>query len=105
MCIRDSIKKASKSDKQKVLTSKEKIQSNGITFAVIVAYCRACTWYMVAMVLFFNVMLHSVSVATNLWLAKWSTANDVRTDSENATFSQVTACDGSGSPKYVQMSS
>ena len=91
----DDSKKATRSDEQKILTSKEKVQTNRVKLAVISAYCRVCTWYMTILVLFFTVMSHAVSVATNLWLAKWSSAES---DNANAT---LTLCDVTNSPGYA----
>ena len=89
--------KTAKSNERRTLTSKEKVQTNRVTLGVIAAYCRACTWYMTTLVLFFTVMSHAVSVATNLWLAEWSSAES---DSVNAT---VTLCDVTNSPRYMYM--
>ena len=90
---KDDSKKADKSNERRTLTSREKVQTNRVTFAVIAAYCRACTWYMTVLVLFFTVMSHAVSVATNLWLAEWSSAES---DSPNTT---ATLCDVTNSPR------
>ena len=88
-------KKDVKNDDRKILTTKEKVQTNRISLAVIFAYCRACTWCMSILVLFFTVMSHTSSVVTNLWLAEWSSAES---DSTNAT---LTLCDETASPEYV----
>ena len=97
----NDVQKSEKKNEQKSLTSTEKVQTDRIMFAVVAAYCRACTWIMTILVLFFNVMSHSVSVATNLWLAEWSSSENVKSDMENGTLSKTTACDSSNSPVYV----
>ena len=95
----DDTKKAAKSDERRTLTSKEKVQTSQVTLVVISAYCQACTWYMTFLVLFFTVMSHAVSVATNLWLTEWSSAE---TDNANAT---LTLCDSTSSPRYIESAS
>ena len=90
----DESKKSAKTDKRRTLTSKEKVQTSRVTLSVISAYCRACTWYMTFLVLFFTVMSHAVSVATNLWLAEWSSAES--SDNANTT---LTLCDITSSPR------
>ena len=91
----DDEQKPARNSEQRILTSREKVQTNRVTLAVISAYCRACTWCMTILVLFFTVMSHAVSVATNLWLAEWSSAE---TDDVNTT---STLCDNANSPEYV----
>ena len=91
-------------NKKKSLVSEEKAETGRITLAVIVAYCRACTWYMVVSVILFNILSNVVSIGTNFWLAEWSTSAENMLKlaiNENATVSQVTACDSAGSPVYV----
>ena len=92
---KDDSKKADKNNERSTLISKEKVQTDRVTLAVIAAYCRACTWCMTILVLFFTVMSHAVSVATNFWLAEWSSAES---DSPNTT---ATLCDITNSPRYV----
>ena len=98
----DSVKKTDnvEQDKQKSLTSEEKAETGRITAAVILAYCRACTWYMTVFVLLFNVLSNALAVVTNFWLADWSNAaGRAQTSDVNITVttSQVTACDDTGS--------
>jgi hypothetical protein len=87
-------------DKQKSLTSEEKAETGRITAAVILTYCRACTWYMTVFVILFNVLTNALAVVTNFWLADWSNAagsaaqaSDVN---ETIATSRVTACDDAG---------
>ena len=91
----DDEQKPAKNSEQRILTSREEVQTNCVTLAVISAYCRACTWCMTILVLFFTVMSHAVSVATNLWLAEWSSAE---TDNVNTT---LIFCENANSPEYV----
>ena len=81
-------------DKQKSLISEEKVQTGRVTFAVILAYCRACTWYMTVFVLIFNVLSNVFAVVTNFWLADWSNAagNSITGD-RNVSVNGLTACD------------
>ena len=85
-------------DKQKSLISEEKAQTGRVTFAVILAYCRACTWYMTVFVLIFNVLSNVFAVVTNFWLADWSNAagNSI-TGGGNVSVERVTACDDADS--------
>ena len=99
----DDTESAAKEDKQKMLISEEKTEKGRITFAVILAYCRACTWYMTIFVLLFNVLSNTFAVVTNFWLADWSNAaENLNSPGElNVTIDhwQVTACDNTDSPK------
>ena len=98
----DMVKKTDniKQDRRKSLISEEKAETGRITFAVILAYCRACTWYMSVFVLLFNVLTNALAVVTNFWLADWSNAAgnaQLRAAGVNVTTNQVTACDDAGS--------
>ena len=85
-------------DKQKSLISEEKVITGRVTFSVILAYCRACTWYMTVFVLLFNVLSNVFAVVTNFWLADWSNAaGNLITGSGNFSVEQITACDDAGS--------
>ena len=100
----DDTENAAKQDKQKMLISEERTEKGRITFAVILAYCRACTWYMTIFVLLFNVLSNTFAVVTNFWLADWSNAaENINTRGElNVTTDnhwQVTACDNADSPE------
>ena len=85
-------------DKQKSLTSEEKVETGRITAAVIFTYCQACTWYMAVFVLLFNVLSNALAVVTNFWLADWSNAagNTLTADVNTTTTNRVTACDDAG---------
>ena len=100
----DMVKKTDtvEQDKQKSLTSEEKAETGRITAAVILTYCRACTWYMTVFVLLFNVLVNALAVVTNFWLADWSNAaGSVQASDVNVTITtgRVTACDDAG---YVE---
>ena len=85
-------------DKRKSLISEEKVLTGRVTFSVILAYCRACTWYMTVLVLLFNVLSNVFAVVTNFWLADWSNAAEKSiTAGGNFSVDQVTACDNAGS--------
>ena len=97
----DMVKKADniERDRKKSLTSEEKAETGRITTAVILAYCRACTWYMTIFVLLFNVLSNVLAVVTNFWLADWSNAaGNAQAADVNVTTStgRVTACDDAG---------
>ena len=97
----DDSENTMKQDKQKMLISEEKAEKGRITFSVILAYCRACTWYMTVLVLLFNVLSNTFAVVTNFWLADWSNAagnSQTPRDDANVTNDwQVTACDNADS--------
>ena len=97
----DDTENTTKQDKNKMLISEERAETGRITFAVILAYCRACTWYMTVFVLLFNVLSNTFAIVTNFWLADWSNAagNSLTRDEVNATVShwQMTACDDASS--------
>ena len=98
--IDDMVKKQEndKEDKRKSLTTEEKAETGRVTFAVILAYCKACTWYMTVLVLLFNVVTNTFAVVTNFWLADWSNAaGNLNTGNTNVTVGWVTACDGAAS--------
>ena len=90
--------KAAAESNKKSLISEERAETGRVTFAVILAYCRACTWYMTLFVLVFNVVTNVFAVVTNFWLADWSNAAAAGGGGEgNQTVVQVTACDGANS--------
>ena len=102
----DMVKKADniERDRKKSLTSEEKAETGRITTAVILAYCRACTWYMTIFVLLFNVLSNALAVVTNFWLADWSNAaGNTQAAEVNVTTSigRVTACDDAGFVEWV----
>ena len=87
-----------------MLISEERAEKGRVTFAVILAYCRACTWYMTVLVLLFNVLSNTFIIVTNFWLADWSNAAEylnTRSDLNTTAVkhSQVTVCDNAASPK------
>ena len=85
---------------QKSLITEERAETGRVTFAVILAYCRACTWYMTVFVLVFNILSNVFAVVTNFWLADWSNAEatrDANSDGGNHTVVEVTACDSADS--------
>ena len=85
--------------KRKSLISEEKVETGRVTFAVILAYFRACTWYMSVGVLLFHTISSALSIGTNFWLAEWSTAIGNLLQPNNTI--QVTACDSTAAPMYV----
>ena len=85
--------------KRKSLISEEKVETGRVTFSVILAYCRACTWYMSICVMLFHTISSILSIGTNFWLAEWSTAAGNLLQPNNTI--QVTACDSTASPVYV----
>ena len=85
--------------KQKSLISEEKVETGRVTFSVILAYCRACTWYMSICVMLFHTISSILAIGTNFWLAEWSTAAGNLLQPNNTI--QVTACDSTASPVYV----
>ena len=85
--------------KRKSLISEEKVETGRVTFSVILAYCRACTWYMSICVMLFHTISSILAIGTNFWLAEWSTAAGNLLKPNNTI--QVTACDSTTSPVYV----
>ena len=86
-----------------MLISAEKTEKGRITFAVLLAYCKACTWYMTVFVLLFNILSNAFAIVTNFWMADWSNAagNFNNKEEVNVTTShwQVTVCDSADSPE------
>ena len=82
------------------LIAEEKAETGNVKLSVIIAYCRACTWYMSLLTLLLYVLTNGASVASNFWLADWSNAEGNIRDSEikNTTFVKLTACDKDSGP-------
>ena len=83
------------------LITEEKAETGKVKLAVILAYCRACTWFLTILTLLFYTLTSGASVASNFWLADWSNAEgNVRAnETGNGTaFVKVTACDKEDGP-------
>ena len=91
--------KAEPSERTALITE-EKAETGNVRLSVILAYCRACTWYMTLITLLFYVLTDGASVASNFWLADWSNAegNMRANETKNVTFVKVTACDKDTGP-------
>ena len=93
------------------MITEEKAETGNVKIAVILAYCRACTYLMTFLTLLFYVLTNGASVASNFWLAEWSNAegNEHTSETHNGTsFVKVTACDKQNGPdvyvsKYIVM--
>ena len=86
---------------QTALITEEKAETGKVKLTVIIAYCRACTWFLTILTLLFYTLTSGASVASNFWLADWSNAEDNVHASETANgtaFVKVTACDGEDGP-------
>lgn len=74
-----------------------------VKLSVVIAYCRACTYYMTLLTVLFYVLSQGASVAANIWLSKWSNAEDhyasFNKSAPNATFEPTTACDNDHGPE------
>ena len=82
------------------LITEEKTETGNVRLSVILAYCRACTWYMTLITMLFYVLTNGASVASNFWLADWSNAegNMHTSETKNVTFVKLTACDKDSGP-------
>lgn len=79
------------------LISEEKAATGNVKLSVLVAYCRACTWTMSEIIVILYVLAPGAAIASNFWLAKWSTAQaDEQAFVMNETniFQPQTFCDG-----------
>ena len=83
------------------LITEEKAETGKVKLSVILAYCRACTWFLTILTLLFYTLTSGASVASNFWLADWSNAegNIRANETSNGTgFVKVTACDKEDGP-------
>ena len=83
------------------LITEEKAETGKVKLAVIIAYCRACTWFLTILTLLFYTLTSGASVASNFWLADWSNSEDNAHANETANgtaFVKVTACDKEDGP-------
>lgn len=83
------------------LITEEKAETGKVKLSVILAYCRACTWFLTFLTLLFYTLTSGASVASNFWLADWSNAegNIRANETGNVTaFVKVTACDREDGP-------
>ena len=83
------------------LISEEKAETGKVKLSVIIAYCRACNWFLAILTLLFYISSSGSSVASNFWLADWSNAEgNIRiNETTNTTyFIKMTACDKDDGP-------
>ena len=83
------------------LITEEKAETGKVKLSVILAYSRACTWFLTILTLLFYTLTSGASVASNFWLADWSNAegNIRANETGNGTsFDKVTACDKEDGP-------
>ena len=83
------------------LISEEKAETGKVKLSVILAYCRACNWFLTIITLLFYISTSGSSVASNFWLADWSNAegNYRYNETTNTTyFIKSTACDNDNEP-------
>ena len=68
--------------------------------AVIITYCRACSWLMTFLTLLFYVLMSGASVAAGYWLAVWSDAegNALGSSGGNSSSKLSTVCDQENGP-------
>ena len=69
--------------------------------AVMITYCRACSWLMTFLTLLFYVLTSGASVAAGYWLAVWSDAERkaLGSSSGNSSSSKIwTVCDQENGP-------
>jgi hypothetical protein len=87
---------------QTALITEEKAETGKVKLAVILAYCRACTWFLTILTFLFYTLTSGASVASNFWLADWSNAEDnigrVNETGNGTAFVKVTACDKEDGP-------
>ena len=83
------------------LITEEKAETGKVKLSVILAYSRACTWFLTILTLLLYTLTSGASVASNFWLADWSNAegNIRANETGNGTsFDKVTACDKKDGP-------
>ena len=79
------------------LITEEKAETGKVKLSVILAYCRACTWFLTVLTLLFYTLTSGASVASNFWLADWSNAEG-KIRANETYFVKVTACDKEDGP-------